>query len=151
MKTLLLLVLLAGQAFAQFPAPRDPIAITGNPVDPELQQVEGLMRIYQHRFKLDNWKLSIHLTTKAYILQRHGSPAMAMSEWDVKTRTGEIWVMRLSEYTPEMWEEIGLNPQTDIWSKADQRDSVVHEMVHCVISYADNEAAVAMLTGAIAP
>lgn len=150
-KIVLLLAIVSGLAFgADFPAPRDPIVVQAGMVDPEFRELEGLMRLYQQKFRMDKWKLTLHLTTHAVIdVSRPG--AFAVTEWDPENQEADIWIMRLAEYTPEFWIAHGIKPQSEEWARADQRDSVVHELIHGVIRYADEEAAVAMLTGAIRP
>ena len=155
MNKLLLLLALCLPTFAQsycepFPAPRNLIIVPAGAVDPEFRELEMLMHVYQHKFQMDKWKLTLHLTTHAVIdVTRPG--AFAVTEWDYEAREADIYVMRLAEYTPEFWKSYGLKPQTEEWNKADQRDSVVHELIHGVIKYANEESAVTMLTGAIAP
>lgn len=150
-KLILLFALLSGLSFGgEFPAPRDPITVAPGAVDPEFRELEGLMRLYQKKFRMEKWTLTLHLTTHA-VIEVSKPGAFAVTEWDYEDRTADLWIMRLAEYTPKFWIDHGVDPQTVEWAKADQRDSVVHELIHGVIRYADEEAAVSMLTGAIAP
>lgn len=137
MKTLLPFLMLAAPLFAS-----------------EQQDVDKVLRKYQTFFGMGDWTLTVHLDTIEAIRKRIGcSTCVAVSEWstDGPPYTGEIWVARRSEYTPEFWRSFGMKPHNRKFAAKDQRNSVVHELVHALWRYGSEEAAVSMLAGAINP
>ena len=74
------------------------------------------------------------------------APCIAASYWDVPERKGTIYVTMRSDYTP------ALKKEWDVKNvKADQRDSVVHEMLHNVVENMTNEGAVQVITRLLKP
>ena len=53
---------------------------------------------------------------------------MAMSNWNLSAKSGVIYVLRRSDYTDELRERLEVS---DV--KADQRNSVVHELLHRIL------------------
>jgi hypothetical protein len=72
-------------------------------------------------------------------------PCLALSVWDIPTRTGTIFVLLRSDYTKATLKKLHTS------AKADQKDSVVHELVHNVVGNMKNEYAVVTLTHALKP
>ncbi len=103
---------------------------------------------------MESWTLTIHLATLIEIQERAKClQCVAVSEWsyDPDPRLGELWVMKLSEYNPNYYKMFEYKRKSKRWARWDQRNSVVHELIHNVIRNANEEAAVAMLTNAINP
>lgn len=62
--------------------------------------------------------------------------------------SGVIMVLQASEYTKEMKEDLRKRHMS---IKSDQRNSVVHEMMHNVFEHMDEEKAVTIITGLLNP
>ena len=106
---------------------------------------------------MDDWKIVLVLDTLKNIQERfHDTHALASSEWVFAEHTGTLYVMRLSEYTKEVKDSL-LGPKAKKkrpFPKKDQKNSIVHELVHVVVEFAClgyPEGAVTMLTEAIDP
>ncbi len=111
----------------------------------EKRDAEKVLHKYQHLLGFDSWKLAVHLDTFERVRAVCDQPTiLACGVWE--SGKGDIWIAKRSEYTPEINKWTGRTP------KADQRDSVVHEMVHIVLQLADSqEEAVVIITRAINP
>lgn len=112
---------------------------------------------YQKLFAMDGWKITLHVVplSKVHSQCPKLQDAVACSEWTgnpaTTDMTGELWIAERAEYTPELWEHYGVKPEDRRPAEVDQRNSVVHELLHVVWEYAQEEAAVAMIAGAINP
>lgn len=108
---------------------------------------------------MENFHLTLHLDTVENIRTRIGnnpdgtpSRAVAMSTWYIYpdgTKQGELWVMKLSEYTPDFWRSVDRHPQSMSIAQLDQKDSVVHELLHCLIGYYNIEFSISTIASVI--
>jgi len=114
---------------------------------------QAVLTQYMHTFQMDGWHIELVMVDKKFLdtIMKDGH-AVAASQLNYNTKTGVVWILRRSEYGPKMFESIGMKPQDDEWVIVDQRNSVVHELIHMVWRYCGNEEqCVAMLAEAIIP
>jgi hypothetical protein len=126
------------------------------PVD-EVKTLQLTLTKYQHAFAMDTWKINLHVGTLDDIKRECPSlkDAVACGTWTGNPATGdmagEIWVLQKDQYTDALWEHFGVAKDEQRPAEVDQRNSVVHELLHVVWEYAQEEPAIAMIAGAINP
>jgi hypothetical protein len=126
------------------------------PVD-EVKTLQPTLTKYQHAFAMDSWKINLHVGTLGDIKRECPSlkDAVACGTWTGNPATGdmagEIWVLQKDQYTDALWEHFGVAKDEQRPAEVDQRNSVVHELLHVVWEYAQEEPAIAMIAGAINP
>jgi hypothetical protein len=126
------------------------------PVD-EVKTLQPTLTKYQHAFSMDTWKINLHVGTLDDIKRKCPSlkDAVACGTWTGNPATGdmagEIWVLQKDQYTDALWEHFGVAKDEQRPAEVDQRNSVVHELLHVVWEYAQEEPAIAMIAGAINP
>lgn len=120
---------------------------------PELQENQAILTQYMHTFQMDGWHIQLVMVDKSFLDNvMKNKTALAASQMNMQTGYGVIWVLKRSEYGPKMFKALGMNPQDDEWVIVDQRNSVVHELIHIIWSYCgDTETCVGMLAEAVIP
>jgi hypothetical protein len=134
---LLLLLLCAGGLFGQT----------------ELQDNQAVLTQYMQTFQMDGWHIQLVLVDKKFLDNIIGSHnAVGGSQLNYETKYGVVWVLKRSEYTPEMFKSFKMNEQDEEWIIVDQRNTVVHELIHMIWKYCHiEEACVSMLAEAVIP
>lgn len=120
----------------------------------ELQDNQAVLTKYMQVFHMDGWHMTLVMCDKKFLdtIMREKT-AVGASQFNFNTLTGVVWVLKRAEYTPKVFMDLGYNqPQTASWIAADQRNTVVHELIHQVWKYCDHtEICVGMLSEAIIP
>jgi hypothetical protein len=119
----------------------------------ELKDNQAVLTQYMHTFQMDGWHIELVLADRAFIKSMmHGENTVGASELNFNTKYGVIWVMKRSEYTPEAFKSFQIPVQDEEWIIVDQRNTVVHELIHMVWRYCGNtEQCVSMLAEAVIP
>lgn len=119
----------------------------------ELTDNQKVLTKYQHVFLMDQLHIQLVMCDRKLIQVMSGNPnAVAASIYNPNSHYGVVWVMTRSEYTHELFTSLDMKDMNASQIKADQRNSVVHELVHFIWDYAPSkEFAVQILTGAINP
>lgn len=118
----------------------------------EQQDVEKVLAKYQVLLGLEEWKVVLHIDTLKNIQDKCQASCVAASLWDYQSMSGEMWVLKRTEYTPAFWSVYAvIKPKGHHLAQRDQRNSVVHELGHVVWRMASEEQGVTLFTGAINP
>lgn len=112
----------------------------------EQSDLEKQVKIWAPRFGMEDWTITVEAIPEYALQSFLGYFCFGASTWDVDTKTGHILVLERSSYTKEM-KEIGHIKHI----KLDQKNTVVHEMIHNVVAHAEDEFAVQVLTEQIVP
>jgi hypothetical protein len=116
----------------------------------ETRDLERTTKIWQNKLGMAHWSIVIKPVPKIILenlLCPEGkSECLAVSKWDVHSQSGMIFVMMRDDYTKEMKKQMKLKSV-----KADQRDSVVHEMLHNLWAHMEEEHAMWVLSHALKP
>jgi hypothetical protein len=127
--------------------------LSGQAYASEQSDNQAVLTQYMHTFGMDNWHIQLVMVDKPFLDNvMHNKNSVAASQLNINTKYGVIWLLKRSEYGPKLFKSFGMNPQDDEWVMVDQRNSVVHELIHMVWRYcADTETCVAMLAEAVIP
>ena len=119
----------------------------------EFQENQTVLTQYMHTFGMDAWHMQLVLVDKKFLDTVMTNPnAVAASSLNPNTKYGVIWLLRRNEYGPKLFKQFGMNPQDDEWVIVDQRNSVVHELIHMIWRYCgQEEVCVSMLAEAVIP
>ncbi len=119
----------------------------------ELSDNQKVLDKYQKIFRMDNFHIELVMTTQHFIAKMSGNPnAVAASQFNPNTQYGVIYVMTRDQYIPALFEALDMKVQGNRWRAKDQRNSVVHELIHCIWNYApSDEFAVSILANAVNP
>ena len=97
---------------------------------------------------MEDWKVSLRVATNEELERLCGEPCVAASRFRLVDKSGEILILCGKCYTKH---------QRD-WARSqgrsvrkDQRDSVVHELLHAIWGLMREEAAIRMLTDLLKP
>jgi hypothetical protein len=122
----------------------------------EKHDLESVYHKWSKTFHMDDWNVEVSPVPLAF-LKEYCPPDLndptaltcaAASDWSPWTHRGVMFVLQRSDYTADMKKYLR-QQHVSIWS--DQRNSVVHEILHNVIEHANEEFAVRTLTGLINP
>ena len=109
----------------------------------EVKDLERTTKEWQQKLQLTDWTITVRPVPMLVVqMIRQGKPAAALSLWDLETRNGIIFIVMRADYPKTM-------PMAKI--KADQRDSVVHEMLHNIIEHAPLETGIGIISKALKP
>jgi hypothetical protein len=113
----------------------------------EASDLKHTLDKWRKPFHVQNWDITIKPVPieMLEILHPNGR-VLALSSFDPDKKEGIIFVLMRSDYTKET---IKNNHIKNV--KQDQRDSVVHELVHNIINHMDEENAVVVITKIIKP
>jgi len=114
----------------------------------ETSDLKAVERKWAARFYMDDWRVSLRLAENAELELHCGAPCVAASKFKLADKTGEILVLCQKCYTARQKDWIRSQGRT---LKEDQRDSVVHELLHNIWANAEEEFAIAMLTKLFKP
>lgn len=119
----------------------------------ELHENQAVLTQYMHTFQMEGWHLELVMVNKKFLDNvMKNENAVAASQLNYNNKTGVIWVLKRSEYTAQLFKQLGMAEQDEEWIAVDQRNSVVHELIHMVWRYCGNEEqCVAMLAEAVIP
>ena len=119
----------------------------------ELSDNQAVLTQYMHTFQMDGWHLELVMVNKKFLDNIMGNQnAAGASQLNYATKNGVIWVLKRSEYTPEVFKLFKMNTQDEEWIIVDQRNTVVHELIHMVWTYCrETETCVSMLAEAVIP
>lgn len=119
----------------------------------ELSDNQAVLTQYMKTFQMEGFHIELVMVNKKFldtVMKNTNSVAASLLNYD--TKTGVVWILRRSEYGPQLFKQFGMNPQDDEWVIVEQRNSVVHELLHMVWKYCDNEeVCVSFLAEAIIP
>lgn len=139
MKALLILI---GLSLAAFGAPAD-YAVPAK----EIRSVKATAVEWQHKLQIEEFHITVVVVPLAVLETINPTPCLAASTWDIEDREGMIFILRRADYTKEFMKRSGVHKSP----KADQRDSVLHEMMHLIVEHMATEAAVVTITTALKP
>lgn len=137
---------LLGSLWAQAPDPASTLDdFKATPA--EIKDVQKAAALWVRNLGIGDWDIKIYIVPIFALQVLCPVPCMAASHWDVEHMAGTMYILRRADYTPELLKarHIIVTP------KADQRDSVLHEMLHMVIDDMTEEGAVVTLTRAFKP
>jgi len=118
----------------------------------EQQDLEKTLAKYKVLLGLGEWKVTLHMDTLKDIQDKCQASCVAASLWDYQNMSGEMWVLKRTEYTPAFWSVYStIKPKGRHLAERDQRNSVVHELGHVVWQMASEEQGVTLFTSAINP
>ena len=111
--------------------------------DKELVQAQKIVRQYQHKFLMDDIVIGINVVPQDQL--PNGSCGLSIWRVSNKFGYGTILILRRDEYNKPKHCQ-ALNP------KMDQKNTVIHEMGHFILRYAnDEEMAISIYTNAFVP
>ena len=110
----------------------------------EAEDLARVLHKWQAMFRMADWKISVGLVPREML--PCAQECVAASSFDVGSRRGSILVLRRADYTPEIRRHFAVKNVP-----RDQRDSIVHELLHCVLDNMYPEAAVQVLSRALKP
>ena len=99
-------------------------------------------------FHIETWAVEVYPVPFTTLQQVCAVPCMAASDWNPYLHTGVIFVLQESDYSTRMKAELR---KEHISIKSDQRNSVVHEILHNVVEHMNEEIAVQILTNLLHP
>ena len=117
----------------------------------EVEVLEKIKQKWMKKFYMEKWNVVLQIISSDQLQEicpYEVKYCMASSSWDVHEKTGIIFVIRKQDYTNQMKDDLKKDHST---VKADQRNSVVHEMVHNIWNHMPEETAVQLLTGLLHP
>lgn len=119
----------------------------------ELTENKAVLTQYMHAFLMDSFHIQLVMVDKKFLDNiMRSKNAVGASQFNPATNYGVVWVLKRSEYGPKMFKSLGMNPQDDEWVIVDQRNTVVHELIHIIWRNCyQEETCVAMLAEAIVP
>lgn len=119
----------------------------------ELTDNQAVLTQYMHTFQMDNWHIQLVMVDRKMLTALLGTDqVVGGNSLNPNTHYGIIWVLKRNEYGPKFFESVGMNPQDDEWVIVDQRNTVVHELIHMVWRHCTvEELCVAMLAEAVVP
>ena len=114
----------------------------------ETKDLERTVRVWKNKLSMADWTIVIKPVPKIILANFicEDSECFAASNWSVRSKTGVIFVMMREDYTKEMKKEMKYKN-----IKSDQRNSVVHEMLHNIWKNMDEEYAMWVLSKALKP
>ena len=116
----------------------------------EYEDLVRTTKTWQHRLGMDSWKISVVPATMGMILDvNDDKPVFAFSSFDVEAKVGVVMIMRRADYTPQMKSVAKITTMRQV--RADQRNSVLHELLHVLVAHADEEWAVSRLALLLKP
>lgn len=116
----------------------------------EAQDLKRTTQLWAQRLDIAEFKITVVPVPFIFLLSVCQGKCLAASYWTVKNRTGTVFILQRSAYTPEICEANHIKYDLK-HIKADQRDSVVHELLHNVVQNMDTEYAVSTLSHAFKP
>lgn len=118
-----------------------------SPADEE-KALQPVLAKYQNLFQMSDWKINLHVGSYEETHKVCPENSVACSTWTGTpaegNMVGEIYVVQTSDYSKDTF-------KLSLSAEAYQRFAIVHELIHIVWEYAQEEAAVVMLTEAINP
>jgi hypothetical protein len=117
----------------------------------ELEDLQKTTKIWQHQFGMDSWTVTVSTVTQdeLRLIAAYGGDIDAASLCSVDEHTCWIYILRRDAYTSEHMKVWGIKGMRGI--RRDQRNSVVHELLHNVIGNGDEEWAVQLLAHLLSP
>lgn len=112
----------------------------------ELQDLERTVEKWKPAFYMHDFEVHLHLVSLEQLRSLCEKECVAASLFDVSAKRGEIFVLRRKDYSDAVKRQLRIS---DV--KADQRNSVVHEMIHCLYRNMAEESAVSVLAAALRP
>lgn len=110
--------------------------------------LEKVQKPWLKTFHMEDWDINLTPVPLSVLKENCVRSCFAVSWWDGEYHRGTVFVLERSEYTPEMKKEL---KEAQIGLKEDQRNSVVHELLHNVLLNMHQEAAVQILTNLLKP
>lgn len=119
----------------------------------ELQDNQAVLTQYMQTFQMDGFHIQLVMVDKKRLDTMMGNTtSVGASQLNPVTHYGVVWVLRRSEYTPEMFKSLHMHEQDEEWVAVDQRNTVVHELIHMIWRFCGvEETCVAMLAEAVVP
>lgn len=119
----------------------------------ELSDNQAVLTQYMKTFQMEGFHIELVMVDKKFldtVMKNSNSVAASLLNYD--TKTGVVWILKRTEYGPKLFKQFDMNPQDDEWIVVEQRNSVVHELLHMVWKYcANEEVCVSFLAEAIIP
>ena len=122
---------------------------TSSKYDKEFMRLTKVVKDTQHKFHMDNISLGLKLVSRKELKETMKMEACGASFYDTTAQLpmGVIWVLRSDKYPKDKTAHCGVS---DI--KTDQRNTVVHEMVHFLMNFSPTEEqAVTLIANTIVP
>ena len=146
MRLLLLFFLLLTSIIAE------PITIVPvHPTKAYIKEQKRLLKVerkWAKPFHMTDWTIELTPVPLEILQEICPYACMAASNWHPEFRYGQIYILEQSGYTKAMKAGLKAAHRT-VWD--DQRDSVVHEMLHNVLGNMNRESAVVILTHLLKP
>lgn len=116
----------------------------------EQQDLDKQVNIWKSKFGMKDWTIVVTPVSVEELIKIHpAGPILGASQYDVESRSGVILVLRRADY-PEFKKSLILNGfevgKKDLVDPIkDQKDTVVHELLHNIFQNANQEFAVSEL------
>jgi hypothetical protein len=114
----------------------------------EKHELEQVYKKWAVIFHMEDWNTEVTPVPLSFLKEFCPSECFAGSNWNIYDESGVMFILQRSEYTNEMKKSLRQR-HVSIWS--DQRNSVLHEILHNVIEHGYEEAVVSTLANLLNP
>ena len=120
----------------------------------EAQDLNKTVTVWKTKLAMKDWDIQVKTFSLKDIMKICEEPCMAASKWNVEHKVGLIAILSRDGYKTlqAMAKEKGITINTPIKDvKADQRDSIVHEMLRNLAKNMEPDDALSVITKALKP